>query len=206
MISAQPVSLQQAIDVFYNIAVVQQRTTSTVRLQQLAMYCVQELARRGLTGAEREATVPGGGRPKQWDVAWKYHEKYRLAISLKSILRNLAGTVPNRVDDLMGEVTNIQMYSPEVVVGYLMVFDTSQDIPARQRGTWCDILEQRLFRLAGRKAPAWSVGTIESFAIIRVDFSSGPRLLTPEGDILHMFDELASQVKERNPSLLPRDT
>jgi len=202
----QPVSLQQAIDFFYNIAVVQQKTTSTIRLQQLALYCVQELAHLGLIGAEREATVPGGGRPKQWDVAWKYHEKYRLAISLKSILRNLAGTVPNRIDDLMGEVTNIQMYSPEVVVGYLMVFDVSHDLPARQGGTWCDILEQRLFRLAGRKGPAWSVGTIESFAIIRVDFSSGPRLLTPEGDILRMFDELASQVKERNPSLLPRDT
>jgi hypothetical protein len=132
--SEQPVSLQQAIDSFYNIAVVQQKTTSTVRLQQLALYCVQELARRGLIEAEREATVPGGGRPKQWDVAWKYHEKYRLAISLKSILRNLAGTVPNRIDDLMGEVTNIQMYSPEVVVGYLMVFDVSHDIPARQGG------------------------------------------------------------------------
>jgi hypothetical protein len=110
MMSEHPVSLQQAIDFFYNIAVVQQKTTSTVRLHQLALYCVQELARRGLIGAEREATVPGGGRPKQWDVAWKYHDKYRLAISLKSILRNLAGTVPNRIDDLMGEVTNIQMY------------------------------------------------------------------------------------------------
>jgi hypothetical protein len=199
------VSLQQAIAFFYDIAVVQQKTTSTLRLQQLARYCVQALAHRGLTGAEREAVVPGGGRPKQWDVAWKYHAKYRLAVSLKSILRNLAGTVPNRVDDLMGEVTNIQMYSPEVVVGYLMVFDVSRDIPARQGGAWCDILEQRLFRLSGRKAPAWSVGTIESFAIIRVDFSSGPRLLTPEGDILRMFDELVSEVKGRNPSLLPRD-
>jgi hypothetical protein len=105
----------------------------------------------------------------------------------------------------MGEVTNIQMYSPEVVVGYLMVFDVSQDIPGRQRGTWCDILEQRLSRLSGRKAPAWSVGTIESFVIMRVDFSAGPHLLTPEGDVLRMFDELAGEVKERNPSLLPRD-
>ena len=105
----------------------------------------------------------------------------------------------------MGEVTNIQMYSPEVVVGYLMVFDVSQDISTRQRGTWCDILNQRLSRLSGRKAPAWSVGTIESFAIIRVDFSSGARLLTPESDVLRMFDELVSEVKERNPSLLLGD-
>src|SRR5712691_2904195 len=116
----QSLSLQEAIDSLYDIAVVQQKATSTIRLQRLAEYCVQGLARRGLISAEREAIIPGGGRPKQWDVAWKYHEKYRLAISLKSILRNLAGTVPNRVDDLMGEVTNIQMYSPEVVVGYLM--------------------------------------------------------------------------------------
>ena len=202
----QSLSLQQAIDSLYDIAVIQHKVTSTIRLQRLAEYCVQELARRGLISAEREATIPGGGRPKQWDVAWKYHEKYRLAISLKSILRSLVGTVPNRVDDLMGEVTNIQMYSPEVVVGYLMVFDVSQDAPTRQGGTWCDILSQRLSRLSGRKAPAWSVGTIESFAIIRVDFSSGPRLLTFASDVSRLFDELVHETRERNPSLLLRDT
>lgn len=81
----------------------------------------------------------------------------------------------------------------------------TQDISARQGGTWCDILNQRLSRLSGRKAPAWSIGTVESFAIIRVDFSSGPCLLSPESGVLHMFDELVSEVKERNPSLLLRD-
>lgn len=195
--------MQQAINFLYNVAVVQRKATSTIRLQRLAEYCVQELANRGLTDAEREVTIPGGGRPKQWDVAWKYHEKYRLAISLKSILSNLPGTVPNRIDDLMGEVTNIQMYSPEVVLGYLMVFDVSQDTAMTKHGaTWCDLLSQRLSQLSGRKAPSWSVGMIESFAIIRVDFSSEPRFLTPENEVLQMFDELVSEVKKRNPSLL----
>ena len=106
----------------------------------------------------------------------------------------------------MGEVTNIQMYSPEVVVGYLMVFDVSQDAPTRQGGTWCDILSQRLSRLSGRKAPAWSVGTIESFAIIRVDFSLGPRLLTSASDVSRLFEALVSETRERNPALLLRDT
>lgn len=196
-------SLQGAIDFLYDVAIVQGKATSTIRLQRLAEYCIQELSNRGLPNAKREVTIPGGGRPKQWDVAWNYHEKYRLAISLKSILSNLAGTVPNRIDDLMGEVTNIQMYSPEVVVGYLMVFDVSQDAAATKHGlTWCDLLNQRLSQLSGRKAPSWSVGMIESFAIVRVDFSSKPRLLTPENAVLQMFDELVMEVKKRNPSLL----
>jgi hypothetical protein len=109
-------TLGNTITSLYQIAVVEGKATSTVRLRALANYYVQELAARGLAGAKTERTLPGGGRPKQWDVAWKLHEKYRLAISLKSILRNLAGTVPNRTDDLMGEVVNLQMYSPEIVV------------------------------------------------------------------------------------------
>ena len=48
-------------------------------------------------------------------------------ISLKSIWKNVAGTVPNRLDDLMGEAANVQQMSPEVVTGYIMLFDKSQD-------------------------------------------------------------------------------
>src|SRR5574337_839524 len=149
-------ALTEAIESLYRIAVTQGKTTSTIRLQGLADYCVQELSRRGLEAAETEVTIPGGGREKQWDVAWKLHGKYRLAISPKSILKNLAGTVPNRIDDLMGEVTNVQMYSPEIALGYLMVFDVSQDSPSTRHGsTWCELLRQRLGELSGRKAPSW---------------------------------------------------
>lgn len=194
------ISLQEAIADFYRRAVTENATTSTQRLKLLAAYCVQQLEKRGLMGAEVEVTLPGGGRPKDWDVAWRLHGKYRLAISLKSILRNPGGTVPNRTDDLMGEVANVQMYSPEIVVGYIMIFDTSQDTLARRGGgTWSQTLKSRLGNLTGRSAPSWSIGMIEAHIVIEVDFSQEPRLITPEQDVEAMFDTLAGEVKKRNP-------
>jgi len=102
----------------------------------------------------------------------------------------------------MGEVANIQMYSPEVVVGYLMVFDVSQDVISRKHGcTWCELLTSRLAALSGRRAPSWSVGMIEAFVVVQVDFSQDARLITPEADVQSMFNILVSEVKRRNPSL-----
>jgi hypothetical protein len=196
-------TLQDAIGALYEKAVTAGTATSTLRLKSLAEYCVQHLALRGLASAETEMTLPGGGRPKQWDVAWCYQGKYRAAISLKSILRNLSGTVPNRIDDMIGEVANAQMYSPEIVLGYLMIFDVSQDALSSKHGsTWCELLKQRLGQLSGREAPSWTFGTIEAFAVVEVDFSTGPQLRTPEREVLAVFDRLAEQVRMRNPSLL----
>jgi hypothetical protein len=201
-VAGDHVTLVEAVEYLYQTAVVDQARTSTRRLQTLARYCVEQLDERGLKNAEMEVRIPGGGRTKQWDVAWKSQAKYRLAISLKSILRNLPGTVPNRIDDLIGEVANIQMYSPEIVVGYLMVFDVSKDVISRRHGcTWCELLKARLTRLSGRRAPFWSVGMVEAFAVVEVDFSRGARLVTPEGQVARMLDILVSEVKSRNPSL-----
>ena len=196
------VTLLAAIASLYEIAVVQGKATSTARLKLLAEYCQQELAGRGLPGAEIETEIPGGGRSKEWDVAWKHDGKYRLAISLKSILKNLPGTVPNRIDDLIGETANIQMYSPEIVVAYLMVFNVAEDAAANKHGmTWCDLLQQRLRNLSGRRAPSWSVGTIESFAVLRVDFSKGPTLLRGEEEVARLLDALVAEVRKRNPGI-----
>ncbi len=189
-------TLQQALEHFHQIA--KEKPTSTLRLSSLATYCVETLSRLGLSGAETEVTVPGFGRPKQWDVAWQYDGKFRLAISLKSIMRNVAGTVPNRIDDLMGEVANLQLYSPEIVVGYLMVFDVSQD----PSGEWVQQLESRLQALSGRSAPAWSVGMLEGAAVIRVDFSGPrPRLLSDADGPGIMLRKLVEEVRRRNPGI-----
>ncbi|MBN1661489.1 MAG: hypothetical protein JXA93_24060 [Anaerolineae bacterium] len=195
-------SLQDAINHLYQTAVVDSARTSTTRLQSLAEFVVEQLERRGLTGVEREVTIPGGGRPKQWDVAWMLHGKYRLAVSLKSILKNLGGTVPNRIDDLIGEVANAQMYSPEIVIGYFMVFNVGEDVfSLKHECTWCDLLTTRLERLSGRTAPHWSVGMLEGFVVVQVDFRQGPKLLTPMDDVEKMFDVLVAEVKARNPGL-----
>lgn len=191
-------TLSQAVNSLYRIAVAEGHSTSTLRLSDLAAWVVQELAARGLAGAETEATIPGGGRAKQWDVAWQHDGKHRLAVSLKSILRNLAGTVPNRIDDLMGEVANVQLYSPEIVVGYLMVLDTGQD---KAGNLWATRLAERLDRLSGRRPPSWAVGMVEASALIRVDFTHGCRLLDGSEAAARMLDVLVAEVRARNPAV-----
>jgi hypothetical protein len=153
-----------------------------------------------MRGAAADVDLPGGARTKNWDVVWFYNGKHRLAISLKSLLENLGGTVPNRIDDLIGEVTNLQMHSPEVVTGYLMLFDVSKDtVKTRHGGTWCDVLTQRLETISGRRMPAWGMGMIEASCVVRVDFSKGAKLLTAAEEVGRFFDILAEEVFARNP-------
>ncbi|HHY95983.1 MAG TPA: hypothetical protein GX513_13390 [Firmicutes bacterium] len=199
-------TFDEAIQDLYRIAIEDRKPTSPARMYRLADYCVEQLARLGLPGAEREALVPGIGREKNWDVAWRYEGKCRLAISLKSILKNLEGTVPNRIDDLMGEVANLQLYSPEIVIGYIMVFDVSHDgMSAKHGQKWVQLLRARLGVLSGRRPPAWSVGMIEDHAVVEVDFSKSCRVLSAETEVRDMLERLVQQVVERNPSLAMKE-
>lgn len=195
-------TIQDAVDSLYRIAVTEGKATSSRRLDGLARFCVGELAGRGLQGAVTEAKLPGGGREKSWDVAWRLDDKPRLAISLKSLLKNLGGTVPNRVDDLMGEVTNVQMYSPEIVTGYIMLFNVAEDTYSpRHQSTWSELLKTRITRLSGRRPPSWSIGMIEASLFLEVDFSEGPRLVSGAADAGPFFDRLVAAVRDRNPVL-----
>ncbi len=195
-------TIQDAVDSLYRIAVTEGKATSPKRLDDLARYCIAELAKRGLDGAVMEAKLPGGGREKSWDVAWSMDDKPRLAISLKSLLKNLAGTVPNRVDDLMGEVTNVQMYSPEIVTGYIMLFNVAEDsYSPLHESTWAGLLKNRITRLSGRRPPSWSIGMIEASLFLEVDFSDGPRLVSGTSDAAPFFDRLVAAVRDRNPVL-----
>ena len=193
------ISLKDAVQSLYDIAVVQGKSTSTIRLQVLAEYCVQELECRGLGGVETEAPIPGAGREKQWDVAWSHGGKCRLGISLKSILRNLAGTVPNRIDDLMGETANVQLHSPEIVIGYIMIFDAQTDSLTSRGATWHDILDERLSSLSGRRAPSWATGMIEGHVLVKVDFSTSASIVSVSQPMSRFFDMLVEQVLTRNP-------
>jgi hypothetical protein len=199
-----PITLQDAIDGLYDIAVTKRAAQSPSRLKTLAAYCVQELEERGLAGATTECEIPGGGRTKAWDVGWYYDGKYRLAISLKSLLKNLAGTVPNRIDDLMGEAANVQIYSPEIVTGYIMVLDIGADAHSAKHGsTWSDLLRKRLGLLSGRRPPGWTIGTVEGFVLAEVDFSKSSALLSGAELFPPFFDLLVAQVRFRNPNALP---
>lgn len=197
------ISLQDAVDDLYRIAVAEGKATSTSRLGVLADYCVQELGVRGVAGVETEAPIPGAGRSKQWDVAWRYDGKYRLGISLKSILKNLAGTVPNRIDDLIGETANVQLYSPEIVVGYIMIFDVAQDTISKTHGmAWADVASGRLTALSGRRAPAWTTGVVEEFVLVKVRFTASPVVVSTSQSMTSFFDRIVGQLSARNPGAL----
>lgn len=197
------ISAQDAIDDLYRIAVAEEKATSTARLDILADFCVQEVNRRGLKDVEKEATIPGAGREKKWDVAWCYDGKYRLGVSLKSILRNLGGTVPNRIDDMIGEVTNAQLYSPEITIGYIMVFNVAEDNFSTKHGsTWCDLFRNRILSLSGRRPPSWTTGTVEDFVLVEVDFNTGPSILRTSQPFIKFFDTIVDQVSLRNPQAI----
>ena len=196
-------SLQDAVDDLYRIAVVEAKRTSTSRLQRLGDYCVEQLEVRGLGGAEKEARIPGAGRDKQWDVAWRYGDKFRVGLSLKSILKNLRGTVPNRIDDLIGETANAQLYSPEIVIGYIVVFNVEDDaLSARYESTWSDLMRNRLASLSGRGPPSWATGMIEDFVLVNVDFGSSSRVISVSKPLEEFFDRIVEQVAYRNPDAI----
>ena len=162
----------------------------------------------GLQGGKAEEVgIRGLGRQKDWDLAYVLAGKPRLLVSLKSILRNLAGTVPNRLDDLMGEVANVQQLSPEIVVGYVVIMDEKEDSLRRDgNGTWIDHFKTNIQKIAIRRAPLWNQGLIEGAWLIRIDSrkAMGQRVVNSieaerEGQMF--FKALLAELYLREPTL-----
>jgi len=160
--------------------------TSTLRLQDLADLLKSLLDRAGLPGvrggSSGELSVPGLSRPKNWDIAYEFAGKFRLLVSLKSMLKNISGSVPNRIDDLQSELANVQQLRSEIVIGYVVLLDVVEDKARKEDGEmWSDWFEQALRRLAIRKAPLWNPGLMEGLWFIRFDGrrASGERLVDP---------------------------
>ena len=187
------------------------RTQDSSRLNLLADYCKEAFAKAGLPGVQGgkadEVGIRGLGRQKDWDLAYVLAGKPRLLVSLKSILRNLAGTVPNRLDDLMGEVANVQQLSPEIVIGYVVIMDMKEDSPRRAGdGTWIDHFDTNLRKIAIRRAPLWNQGLIEGAWLIRIDSTKpvGQRVVnTVETDAAgtQFFKALLDELYLREPTL-----
>lgn len=163
--------------------VMEKPTQSPDRLRALADYVCEQLDANGLPGAKGgtggELRVTGLAREKDWDVAYEFAGKFRLLISLKSLWKNAAGTVPNRLDDHMGEIANIQQLRPEIVIGYVVLFDVVADSTRKDGTTWSMFFEQAIKRIAVRKAPLWNQGLLEGSWFIRFDSRKpkGQRLL-----------------------------
>ncbi len=173
-----PVSLSEAVD-----DLLHRKTQDAGRLNVLARYCIEAFEGLGLPGVRGgkadEVGIRGLGRQKDWDLAYVLAGKPRLLVSLKSILKNLSGVIPNRLDDLMGEVANVQQLSPEIVIGYVVVMDEKENSPHRSDGTWIDHFEANLRKIAIRRAPLWNQGLLEAAWLIRIDSSkpAGQRVL-----------------------------
>jgi hypothetical protein len=159
---------------------------STKRLTALADLLKDRLEAGGLPGARGgsggELKVPGLSRVKDWDVAYEFAGKFRLLVSLKSMLRNISGSVPNRLDDLQGELANIQQLRPEIVIGYVILFDIAEDSVRQRDGRpWSNYFEDALRSIAIRKAPLWNQGLLEGLWFIRFDSrrKAGQRVRDP---------------------------
>jgi len=210
--------------------ILQQHSRSSRRLDALADVIVKELKKSGLGhlpihgGKLGEAKVPGFAREKNWDVAVFLPDnleegppKPRLLVSLKSIMRNPTGTVPNRLDDLIGEVSSVQMLFPEVVIGYVAILDYGA---VTKRGKASNVpfsspdgmshseiyskFKSSVYHLAIRKPPLWAQGLIESAWIIEIDTRKANPLMNEKQTVIEgerFITELVSALRHREPLL-----
>ena len=192
-------SLQQAVDFLYDKTYIQDKWTSTARLDTLAEYCIEEMQGRGISPWEDEVRLNSWARHKQWDVVHPPEGRPKIEISMKSILKNLAGTVPNRTDDLMGEVTDLQMRHPEIVIGYIVLVDAADTDDEPNRREWANELEDRLQSISGRTPPYWGTGSVEAACVIKTDLAGegGPEILTDKSETEEFFDTLTEQYSNR---------
>ena len=202
-----PLRLSDAVD-----NLLSRKTQDSGRLDSLATYCIEAFKQAGLPGLRggkaAEVGIRGLGRQKDWDLAYVLAGKPRLLISLKSILRNISGVVPNRLDDLMGEVANVQQLSPALVIGYIVIMDEKENAPHRSGGTWIDHFESNLRKISIRRAPLWNQGLIEGAWLIRIDSRNpaGQRLTDPAAaDVAGaaFFKALLDELYLREPTLKP---
>lgn len=192
-------SLTDAVDYLHDLVYVQGKARSTLRMDRLAEYTVEKLEARGIGPWETEVKLRSFARDKQWDVVHAAEGKPRVAISLKSILRNLAGTVPNRTDDLIGEVSDLQMRYPEVIIGYIVIVDVEDTEEEPTRSEWAETLGNRLASISGRRPPFWGRGAVEASKVVRARFAERDEaeLETDPQEMVSFFDALEEQYRIR---------
>lgn len=164
--------------------------------------------------------MPGAYRVKKWDVGRLVDGEPTLGISCKSIISNHAGTVPNRVDDMLGEAANLHRIYPEAVLGYLFMMGRVDESSETKKKTealggmtearlhqlqqagdiWFERLVESVTRASNRTSPADYPEKFEVVSCSQVDFLREPyevvvheRGFSPED----FFDRLAEIHRER---------
>lgn len=164
--------------------------------------------------------MPGYYRTKAWDVGLLVDGKPRLGISCKSIISNHAGTVPNRVDDMLGEAVSLHRAFPDAVLGYLFMMSRRDEsvatanrtktlgglTPQRRRNLredadlWFDRLVASVSIASDRRSPADWLEKFEVVSCSQIDFD-----ISPFGIVVHegalspdaFFDRLVQIYRER---------
>lgn len=175
---------------------------SSRRQEEVQLWCARKLALHGLPGAEIEVALPGAYRAKNWDVGKLAGGEPRLAISCKSIISNISGTVPNRLDDMLGEAVNLHRAYPRCVIGYLLFLSEVDRKNNKPVGEWFDRCGERLElcfpRLSSRAAPErW-----ESICLLSLPDSRSPKRYTAYpgcDDLDEFFARLVEQYRLRFP-------
>jgi hypothetical protein len=178
------------------------------------------MARRGIKDVETEVVMPAAYRRKKWDVGLLIDGEPRLAISCKSIIKNHGGTVPNRIDDLLGEAVSLHRAYPKAVLGWLFMMSRRDYSKAaldrikrkggetptllaaeRERGDlWFKRLVESVDIATDRAGPDDFPEKFEAVAYTQVDFDQTPfAFKTPSGGLTRkaFFDRLAELYKNR---------
>jgi hypothetical protein len=183
---------------------------SANRMIAIQNYCVAELATRGVS-ADVEQVVRVAYKRKAWDVVTVGPDKRpQLAITCRSIISNHGGTVPNRIDDLLGEGVSLHRAFPNAVAGYLLVMSLRDERrkagaapPARN---WFAELVASVTRVGGRGSPQDLPERFEAITCLLVDFDVTPFNLVDaivypadkdNRDYLEFFNVLAGEHAER---------
>lgn len=190
------------------------------RQEAIQLYCCDELKKRGIKNAEIEVDMPGAYRTKKWDVGLIEDGKPVLGISCKSIVSNHGGTVPNRVDDMLGEAVNLHRRFPKAVLGYLFMMSRVDESAATKRRTrqagglrgkrlvklqedgdrWFERLVGSVSRAAGRTGVRDKPEKFEVVSCSQVDFMQNPyAVVVHEGALSpdDFFDRLVEIYDER---------
>lgn len=190
------------------------------RQEAIQIYCCDELHKRGLDGARIEVPMHGAYRVKQWDVGLTVEGEPRLGISCKLIISNHGGTVPNRVDDLLGETVSLHRAFPTAVLGYLFMMSRRDEslkesrktantgglTPARRQELhdradhWFELLVGSVNRASNRRGPGDVPEKFEVVSCSQIDFDQQPyRIMTYDSEHSPdtFFDRLVTIYRER---------
>jgi hypothetical protein len=100
----------------------------------------------------------------------------------------------------------VQQLRPEIVIGFIVIFNVAEDSRRRDGVMWSDFFEAAIKKIAIRKAPLWNQGLLEASWFIRFDSRNplGRRIVDPkrvdsEGELF--FRALIAELRLREPAI-----